>query len=253
MFGGDDGGEIDIYYQWKGAYTKEQMSDEVLQGRELPRRQPQALPHRPGLLAATASRAGRARDVKFDDEGPRGRSPRSPKRSARTCRSRRAPTSASATRAARAAASRARRCRCMLVGDSTADAERARRRHRARCWHAARSCATCASTAATSNSELTVRVDRERAAAFGFSANEVAQLRRPGPARRAACASSAAAKPKCRCGCASPAPTTTASRTSPRFTVRAPDGRTRAAAGDGRRAACGRPLRRSSAPTARPR
>ena len=46
MFGGDGGGEIDIYYQWKGAYTKEQMSDEVAAGRGFPRRQPQALPHR---------------------------------------------------------------------------------------------------------------------------------------------------------------------------------------------------------------
>jgi HAE1 family hydrophobic/amphiphilic exporter-1 len=30
MFGGEDIGEIDVYYQWKGAYTKEQMSDEIL-------------------------------------------------------------------------------------------------------------------------------------------------------------------------------------------------------------------------------
>lgn len=30
MFGGEDIGEIDIFYQWKGAYTKEQMSDEIL-------------------------------------------------------------------------------------------------------------------------------------------------------------------------------------------------------------------------------
>ena len=30
MFGGEDIGEIDIFYQWQGAYTKEQMSDEVL-------------------------------------------------------------------------------------------------------------------------------------------------------------------------------------------------------------------------------
>jgi HAE1 family hydrophobic/amphiphilic exporter-1 len=29
MFGGEDAGEVDLYYQWKGAYTKEQMSDEV--------------------------------------------------------------------------------------------------------------------------------------------------------------------------------------------------------------------------------
>ncbi|GAA5073029.1 efflux RND transporter permease subunit [Lysobacter panacisoli] len=30
MFGGDDGTETNIFYQWKGAYTKEQMSDEIL-------------------------------------------------------------------------------------------------------------------------------------------------------------------------------------------------------------------------------
>ncbi|MFT3896146.1 MAG: efflux RND transporter permease subunit [Thermomonas sp.] len=30
MFGGDEGGETNIYYQWKGSYTKEQMSAEIL-------------------------------------------------------------------------------------------------------------------------------------------------------------------------------------------------------------------------------
>jgi HAE1 family hydrophobic/amphiphilic exporter-1 len=30
MFGGDDAGETNIYYQWKGSYTKEQMSAEIL-------------------------------------------------------------------------------------------------------------------------------------------------------------------------------------------------------------------------------
>ena len=30
MFGGDEGGETNIYYQWKGSYTKEQMSTEIL-------------------------------------------------------------------------------------------------------------------------------------------------------------------------------------------------------------------------------
>lgn len=30
MFGGDDGTETNIFYQWKGAYTKEQMSEEIL-------------------------------------------------------------------------------------------------------------------------------------------------------------------------------------------------------------------------------
>ncbi len=30
MFGGDDGDQAELYYQWKGAYTREQMSDEIL-------------------------------------------------------------------------------------------------------------------------------------------------------------------------------------------------------------------------------
>ncbi len=30
MFGGEEGGETNIFYQWNGAYTKEQMSDEIL-------------------------------------------------------------------------------------------------------------------------------------------------------------------------------------------------------------------------------
>jgi len=30
MFGGEDAGEADIFYQWNGAYTKQQMSDEIL-------------------------------------------------------------------------------------------------------------------------------------------------------------------------------------------------------------------------------
>ncbi len=30
MFGGEDGSETSIFYQWNGAYTKEQMSDEIL-------------------------------------------------------------------------------------------------------------------------------------------------------------------------------------------------------------------------------
>jgi hydrophobic/amphiphilic exporter-1 (mainly G- bacteria), HAE1 family len=29
MFGGEEGGEADIFYQWNGAYSKEQMSDEI--------------------------------------------------------------------------------------------------------------------------------------------------------------------------------------------------------------------------------
>ncbi len=30
MFGGEEGGEANIFYQWNGAYTKQQMSDEIL-------------------------------------------------------------------------------------------------------------------------------------------------------------------------------------------------------------------------------
>ena len=30
MFGGEDGGKVDIYYQWNGAYTKQQLAEEIV-------------------------------------------------------------------------------------------------------------------------------------------------------------------------------------------------------------------------------
>ena len=61
MFGGDGGDQVNVYYQWKGSYTVAQMSEEVRHGGEVPRCQPQALPHQADLFAGSASRAMPAR------------------------------------------------------------------------------------------------------------------------------------------------------------------------------------------------
>ena len=71
MFGGDDGTETNIFYQWKGAYTKEQMSDEILKVEKFLDANRKQLPHRPRSTRATASRAGAARASRFDDRRDR--------------------------------------------------------------------------------------------------------------------------------------------------------------------------------------
>ena len=225
MFGGDGGEQVGIYYQWKGSYTKEQMSDEVLRVENFLDAQPQEVPHQADLLVLSASRAMRTRSSTFDSKDAKVTKPLSDALQQGRCRSRRAPTISSATRATTAAA----------AGQNVAGAAGRRLDADARRTWPTTSCRSSSRRkelrdvrvdAGDRNSELTVHVDRDRAAAFGFSAERRVALRRPGACAARRCANSAAAKPKCRCGCASPAPRTTASRTSPAFTVRAPDGRT---------------------------
>ena len=212
MFGGDGGEQVGINYQWKGSYTKEQMSDEVLRGRELPRRQPQELPHQADLLVL--QRAGR-RDtvVTFDSKDAKVTKPLS-EPSARTCRSPRAPPSRSATMATMAAAP-GQNVQVQLVGDSTQTLEDladdivpilSRAQGTARRARRCRRPEQRAHGARRSRARGRVRVQRRRRVA----------VRRPRACAARRCANSAAARPRCRCGCASPAPRTTASRTSPR-------------------------------------
>ena len=157
----------------------------------------------------------------------------------------------SATTATTAAA-QGKNVQVQLVGDSTADAGRDLAEDIVPMLAQRKELRDVRVDAGDQNSELTVRVDRERAAAFGFSAEDVSPASSAWPCAARRCASSAAATPRCRCGCASPAPSNTASRTSPAFTVRAPDGRTVPLLAWST-SACGRRPRRSSAPTARPR
>ena len=88
------------------------------------------------------------------------------------------PRRTSASRAAAAAARAAAAdeiCGVRLIGDSTESLAQLARGHGAACWRSCRSCATCAWTPATRTARSRSRVDRERAATYGFSAQEVAQ------------------------------------------------------------------------------
>ena len=175
-------------------------------------------------IADTASRAGRRPGVTFDakstEESPR----RSRTTCARTCRSRRAPTSASVGQGGMG-----RRRQGHPVQPD-------RRLHRRR-W---RSWPTTSSRSCRGGKELRdVRVDTGDAEQRAAGARRIASARprsasarsrwRSSSAWRCAarrCASSAAATSKCRSTCASPVPSSSARKTWPAFTVRAPDGRT---------------------------
>ena len=136
-------------------------------------------------------------------------------------------------RAARRRRQPARTSQVQLVGDSTADAERARRRHRADPVARARSCATCASTPATSNSELQ-RARRPRARGRVRLQRAAGRaVRRHRPARRAAARVPPRRHRGAGLGALRRRRAVTAWRTWPAFTVRAPDGTHGAAAGDG--------------------
>ena len=76
----------------------------------------------------------------------------------------------------------------------------ARRGDCCRCWPAARNCATCASTPATTTARCRSRVDRERAAAYGFSRPGSRAVHRHRAARLAAARVPPRRQSKCRSG-----------------------------------------------------
>ena len=89
--------EINIFYQWKGAYTKEQMSRGSAAGRAVPRCAPQATSTIDRRSTRCYSEQGWAPTrLSPRHRGRRAEQDRCPRRCARGCPSRRAPTSASA-------------------------------------------------------------------------------------------------------------------------------------------------------------
>ena len=71
MFGGEDIGEIDVFYQWKGAYTKEQMSAEI----DKVEAYLDANRKRFGIeqvFSRYREQGWAGTNIKFDVEGPRG-------------------------------------------------------------------------------------------------------------------------------------------------------------------------------------
>ncbi|NUS59915.1 MAG: efflux RND transporter permease subunit [Lysobacter sp.] len=171
MFGGDDIGEIDIYYQWKGAYTKEQMSAEILKVEQYLDAHRKEF-HIDQVFSRYREQGWAGTNVKLSikDAEQIGKITETMRKDM--------PKSARATigignQGGMEGGNQGKEIQVMLVGDSTQTLNEIAqdvvpllaRRPELR---------DVRIDSGDQNSELTVQVDRERAAAFGFSANDVA-------------------------------------------------------------------------------
>lgn len=176
MFGGEDGGETNIFYQWNGAYTKEQMSDEILKIEQF--LDANRKKYRIEQVYSFYSEEGwGGTQVKFDTD-------KVDVTSALVEELRKnLPKSARATvgignqggPGGGGGSGIAQNVQVQLVGDSTETLKDvaagvlpilAKRKE----------LRDVRVNAGDQNSELSVRVDRERAASFGFSAEQVSQF-----------------------------------------------------------------------------
>ncbi|HJW45589.1 MAG TPA: efflux RND transporter permease subunit, partial [Lysobacter sp.] len=171
MFGGEEGKETEFYYQWNGSYTKEQMSDEVLRVEKFFDTNRKRF-HIEQIYSWYSEEGWAGTRLTFSDDAG------SIKPLVDTI-SKELPKSARATIGAGdndgPGGGPGQKAQVFLVGDSTQTlAELGRdlvpilaKRKELRDVRV---------DIGDTNSELNVRVDRERAAAFGFSAQQVSQF-----------------------------------------------------------------------------
>lgn len=176
MFGGDDGGETNIFYQWKGSYSLKQMSDEVLKV-ELFMDANRKRFHVEQIYSWYSEQGDAGTRIKFDMTGLDNQGTKALIEEIR----KELPKSARATigigddGGGGGGGQPGQKVQVQLVGDSTETLA-----------EIAKDIVPMLSKnpqlrdvrvdAGDQNSELSVRVDRERAAAFGFSANDVASF-----------------------------------------------------------------------------
>jgi hydrophobic/amphiphilic exporter-1 (mainly G- bacteria), HAE1 family len=176
MFGGDDGGEANVYYQFKGSFTKEQMSDEVLKVENFLNANRKRF-HIEQLYSWYSEDGGASTRITFDTEKADRLKPLI------DTMSKELPKSARATigignndgPGGGGGGPSAESLQVRLIGDSTQTLREvaddvipilAR----------APGLRDVRIDAGDQNSELSMRVDRERAAAFGFSAEDVSRF-----------------------------------------------------------------------------
>lgn len=173
MFGGEEGRETNIFYQWKGSYTKEQMSEEVARVENFldANRERFKLTQ---IYSWYSEVGGAGTRITFD-ESVDDVKPLIDRISKELPKSARATIGVGDQGGPGGGGPPGQNVQVQLVGDSTeALAELGRdlvpllaRRKELR---------DVRIDAGDQNSELNVRVDRERAAAFGFSAQQVSQF-----------------------------------------------------------------------------
>ncbi len=174
MFGGEEGGEADIFYQWNGAYTKQQMSDEILKVETFldKNRKQYGIVQ---IYSFYSEEGWGGTQVKFDTEKPAETKKRVESLREALPKSARANIGIGDQGGPGGGGGLAQNVQVMLVGDSSETLREigegvvpilARRKE----------LRDVRVNTGDQNSELSVRVDRERAATFGFSAQEVSQF-----------------------------------------------------------------------------
>ena len=174
MFGGEEGGEANIFYQWNGAYTKQQMSDEILKVETFldKNRKQYGIVQ---IYSFYSEEGWGGTQVKFDTSKPAETKKRVELLREALPKSARANIGIGDQGGPGGGGGLAQNVQVMLVGDSSETLREigegvvpilARRKE----------LRDVRVNTGDQNSELSVRVDRERAATFGFSAQEVSQF-----------------------------------------------------------------------------
>ena len=172
MFGGDGGEQVNVHYEWKGSYTKEQISDEVLRVENFLDANRRKY-HIKQIYSYYSEQGDADTVVTFDSKDAKVTKPLSDQLSKALPKSARATITLGNN--GDDGGGPGQNVEVQLVGDSTqtltdlADdiVPILSRRKELR---------DVRLDAGDRNNELTVRVDRERAAAFGFSAEDVSRF-----------------------------------------------------------------------------
>ena len=175
MFGGDEGGEVNVFYQWKGSYTKEQMSEEVLRVEKFLDANRKRY-HITQVYSYYSEVGGAGTRITFDTKEASATKPLVDAISKALPKSARADIGIGDQGGPGGGGGQpGKNVQVQLVGDSTQTLAEvgkdivpilAKRKE----------LRDVRVDAGDQNSELAVRVDRERAASFGFSAQEVSRF-----------------------------------------------------------------------------
>ncbi|MGH8077449.1 MAG: efflux RND transporter permease subunit, partial [Lysobacter sp.] len=174
MFGGDDGNETNVFYQWNGSYTVEQISEEVLRVEQFLDANRERF-HITQIYSWFSEQGGAGTRVTFDDKYSGETKPLVDAISKALPKSARATVGIGDEGGGGGGGSKPKTVEVQLVGDSTQTLHDlgkdivpilARRKE----------LRDVRIDAGDQNSELRVRVDRERAAAFGFSSEQVSSF-----------------------------------------------------------------------------
>ena len=174
MFGGDDAGEVNLYYQWKGAYTKEQMSNEVLRVEQFldANREKYRITQ---IYSWYSEQGWGGTQLKFDTAKASETKPLVEQIRKDLPKSARASIGVGNEGGGGGGGGPGQNVQVQLTGDSSQTlAELAREIVPSMARH--EELRDVRVNTGDQNSELSVRVDRERAASFGFSAQQVAQF-----------------------------------------------------------------------------